>query len=136
MNNRFFFILCAKFIYSNKIQTMDQFSLQSFSWDCWAPAWTMQKQADKNLQLVARSPYNLRGELEKMCGTLKKIKDLGFNENTSKDLTSLILSVIPNAFQSQLDAAGLKMIASTGITSVTGAKDRGYHRASWARYTE
>ena len=71
------------------------------------------KQADKNNSLngsLAVQLYTFRGELEKdVPGTLKKIKDLGFEYVEGFDEPYIVGD--PDAFKSQLDAAGLKMIA-------------------------
>ena len=71
------------------------------------------KQADKNTPLngsLAVQLYTFRGELEKdVPGTLKKIKALGFEYVEGFDEPYIVGD--PDAFKSQLDAAGLKMIA-------------------------
>src|SRR4051812_39733640 len=54
--------------------------------------------------------WTFRDELEKdVPGTLKKIKALGFEYVEGFDRPSIVGN--PDAFRSQLDAAGLKMIA-------------------------
>jgi len=71
------------------------------------------KQADKNTSLngsLAVQLYTFRVELEKdVPGTLKKIKDLGFEYVEGFDEPYIVGD--PAAFKSQLDAAGLRMIA-------------------------
>ncbi len=70
-------------------------------------------QADKNTSLndsLAVQLYTFREELEKdVPGTLKKIKDLGFTYVEGFDEPYIVGN--PEAFKSQLDAAGLKMFA-------------------------
>ena len=72
-----------------------------------------QKQADENASVpgsLAAQLWTFRGDLQKdVPGTLKKIKALGFTYVEGFDAPFIVGN--PDAFRSQLDAAGLKMFA-------------------------
>ena len=97
----------------NQIQTMRPIVLSIIFLGLLGSCGKHANQADKNTSLngsLAVQLWTFRGDLEKdVPGTLKKIKDLGFTYVEGFDAPYIVGN--PDAFKSQLDAAGLKMFA-------------------------